>query len=175
MFPLSNSKPLTSLTLTSPENSSSNPNSDLEPDLSSDGNSEHSDDVHNSNNRQTVPPPPPLPLPLLPLPSPLPSLTSTPSPSSLPTTILISAQAPLQSLTSTLNYAIRSHTLTQPSSSQLSNLAIASTSLHYTYGFKTFDYIVHLEKKSDFYRTHCKMLEKENQYLKRKINQQDNA
>jgi len=43
------------------------------------------------------------------------------------------------------------------------------------YGSETFAYIAHLEKKADFYRTHCTMLEMENRNLKRRVNQQDNA
>jgi hypothetical protein len=34
---------------------------------------------------------------------------------------------------------------------------------------------MHLEKTVDFYQTHCTMLEMENQNLKRRANQQDNA
>ena len=46
---------------------------------------------------------------------------------------------------------------------------------HRFYGSETFAYIAHLEKKANFYKAHCTMLEMENQNLKRRVNQQHNA
>lgn len=75
---------------------------------------------------------------------------------------------PLQPVTS-----ISNHTHPQPPPSRSS--LPATIPPHRFYGSETFAYIAHLEKKVDFYKAHCTMLEMENKNLKRKVNQQDNA
>jgi hypothetical protein len=120
-------------------------------DNSDDGNNSDDGDSDNDNdNRQTEPQMPC---------------------SGLPTTVQQSVPiaAPAQSLTSTPNHT------KPPQRPQLPRSLPATIPPHRFYGSETFAYITHLEKKVDFYKSHCTMLETENQNLKRKVNQQDNA
>jgi len=147
-FPSSNSKHL-QVTSADPDNPCPDSISDLESDSSSDNNLDDDDDSdnNNNNNRQTA---------------------LQTHPSGLPTSVPI--DTPQKTHTSTQNHhTLRS--LPQPPGSGCS----LTTPPHHSYGSETFDYIAHLEKKVDFYKTHCTMLEVENQNLKRKVNQQDNA
>jgi hypothetical protein len=147
-FPSSNTRPLVSADSTNLWHP--HPDSDLDADSSSDGNNSDDSDNNNrddsdSDSRQTEPQMPC---------------------SGLPTTVPTAARAaPSQPLTPTPNH-------THP---PLPRSLPATVPPHRFYGSETFAYITHLEKKVDFYKSHCTMLEMENQNLKRKVNKQDNA
>jgi hypothetical protein len=151
-FPSSNIEPLASAdpdkSCPDPDFDSSSNNDPDNSNNSEDGN-DSNNSTNNNNNRQAGPQIPP---------------------SNLPASMVIDASG--QPVTLARSYSLRSlQSLPRPPSSLLP----ATIPPHRFYGSKTFDYIAHLEKKADFYRTHCTMLEMENQNLKRKINQQDNA